>query len=537
MSLPPASSFSRLLAAVVCFANQWYGSGMAPTLQAVDPRTGSRGTSYDAVSIADVAPAAEAAAVAARHPALADDARRVEGLRAIAFGLEARADEVVAVCGAETGLPEGRLRTELERTAVQLRAFADHVASGEHLGAIIDLPDAGARPAPRPDLRRMLVPLGPVAVFGASNFPLAFSTVGGDTAAALAAGCPVVVKGHPSHPGTGMLVARIALEALASSGLPEGTFAHLLSGENAVGEALVDHPAIEAVAFTGSFRGGSALVARAARRDKPIPVFAEMGSINPVVVTETALRDRADEIVGPLAGSIATFAGQMCTKPGLVFAPSGEAGDAFARALADDLAGRDAEAMLNESIHAGFAAGLEQLGDVERLTPDGGDGAGEGFRQAPVAFRVPASDLFASPGVAEELFGPAGVVVTYDDLAEVGPLLERLGGQLTVTIHAGDDEAEAVAPVVAAATRMAGRVLFGGVPTGVAVTWAMTHGGPWPATSAAGTTSVGITAIERFQRPVTYQSAPEALLPPALRDDNPLGIPRRVNGTLSHEAL
>jgi 2,5-dioxopentanoate dehydrogenase len=506
---------------------------MATTLQAVDPRTGERGPSYDAAGPADVGPAAEAAAAAARHPALADDARRADGLRAVAAALEARGDEIVEVCQAETGLPEGRLRGELVRTCLQLSAFAGFIAAGEHLGAIIDLPDPDAKPAPRPDLRRILVPVGPVAVFGASNFPLAFSTMGGDTAAALAAGCPVVVKGHPSHPGTGALVAEIARDALASAGLPDGTFAHLLSGENAVGEALVDHPAIEAVAFTGSFHGGSALVARAARRDRPIPVYAEMGSLNPFVVTEAALRERSAEIAGALAGAIATFAGQMCTKPGLVFVPSGAAGDAFARELAGELAAREAEAMLSESIHAGFTAGIAELGDVERLTPET-EAGGEGFRHPPVAFRVPAGELTARPGLAEEHFGPAGVVAVYDDLDEVPALLEALGGQLTVTIHAAAGDAGAIAPVVAAATRLAGRVLFGGVPTGVAVTWAMTHGGPWPATSAAGTTSVGLTAIERFQRPVTYQSAPEALLPPALRDGNPLGVPRRVNGVLGH---
>ena len=505
---------------------------MPSTLQSIDPRTGERGASFDAVDVAAVAPAAEAAAVAARQPALADDARRADGLRRIADRLEARADEIVAVGGGETGLPEGRLRGELVRTTVQLRAFADFVVSGEHLGAIIDLPDPDAKPAPRPDLRRVLVPVGPVAVFGASNFPLAFSTVGGDTAAALAAGCPVVVKGHPSHPATGTLVASIAAAALAAAGLPDGTFAHLLSGENEVGGALVDHPAIEAVAFTGSFRGGSALVERAARRARPVPVYAEMGSLNPMVVTQGALRHGGHDIVSALAGSIATFAGQMCTKPGLVFVPSGAAGDAFARELADELAGREAEAMLSESIHAGFTAGLDRLGDVERLTPVL-DADGDGFHHAPAAFRVRAGELAASPGVAEEIFGPAGVVVVYDSLDEIPALLEALGGQLTVTIHAADDEASALEPVVAAATRLAGRVLFGGVPTGVAVTWAMTHGGPWPATSAAGTTSVGLTAIERFQRPVTYQSAPQSLLPPALRDGNPLGIPRRVNGTLT----
>jgi len=505
---------------------------MAITLQAVDPRTGERGSSYEAVGVEAVGPAAEAAARAAVDPALADDARRVAGLRGVADALEARGDEIVSVCGAETGLPDGRLRTELERTAVQLRAFAAFVEAGEHLGAIVDLPDPDARPAPRPDLRRMLVPVGPVAVFGASNFPLAFSTMGGDTASALAAGCPVVVKGHPSHPGTGSLVAEIALEALAGAGLPDGTFAHLLSGDNAVGEALVDHPAIAAVGFTGSFRGGSALFARAARRPNPIPVYAEMGSLNPFVVTEGALRERAAEIVSALAGSIATFAGQMCTKPGLVLVPSGEAGEAFAHALGEDLAAREPEAMLSESIQAGFAAGIAELEKVERLTPDSPPYE-SGFRHAPVAFRVSARDLTASPGLAEEHFGPAAVVAVYGDLSEVPPLLESLGGQLTVTIHAAEGEAATLEPLVTTATRTAGRVLFGGVPTGVAVAWAMTHGGPWPATSAAGTTSVGLTAIERFQRPVTYQSAPQSLLPPALRDGNPLGIPRRVNGIIT----
>jgi NADP-dependent aldehyde dehydrogenase len=512
---------------------------MNTVIKAVDPRTGEAGAVYDEATLADVEAAVQAAVAAAPDPALADRARRAALLRRAASRLRAREDEIVALAGGETGLPLARLHGELGRTTGQLEAFADVVEAGEYLDAILDTADPGATP-PRPDIRRTVVPLGPVAVFGASNFPLAFSTAGGDTASALAAGCPVVVKGHPAHPGTSTLVAEELRAAVVDAGLPAGTFGHVLADGHAVGAALVDHPGIRAVAFTGSGRGGRALMDRAAARPVPIPVFAEMGSLNPVVVTEAALAARAEAVVAALAGAIATFGGQLCTKPGLVLVPDGAAGEAFATALAETLGAREPEVLLAEPILAGLRDGLEDLevsAGVTRLTPADGDGDGEpGFRARPVVFRARAADLGTVSALSEEHFGPAAIVLTYTSLDEAAEALLRAGGQLTATVHAEPGDHAALAPLVAAATRVAGRVLFNGVPTGVSVTWGMHHGGPYPAASDGGMhTSVGMTALRRFLRPVTYQDAPQALLPEALRDGNPLGIWRRVDGALTRD--
>jgi NADP-dependent aldehyde dehydrogenase len=509
---------------------------MSTAIKAVDPRTGEAMARYQEATLADVDAAVAAAVAAAPDPALADPARRAAMLRGAAARLRAREEEIVALAGRETGLPPVRLHGELGRTTGQLEAFAAVVEAGDHLDAILDSADPGATP-PRPDLRRTVVPLGPVAVFGASNFPLAFSTAGGDTASALAAGCPVVVKGHPAHPGTSTLVAEELTAAAAGAGLPAGAFGHVLAASHEVGAALVDHPGIRAVAFTGSGRGGRALMDRAAARPVPIPVFAEMGSLNPVVVTEAALAARADAIVVALAGAIANFGGQLCTKPGLVLVPKGAAGDAFAEALAATLAAREPEVLLAEPIRDGLRAGLTALESspgVTRLTPaDDGDEP-EGFRARPVVHRASSADLGTIEALGEEHFGPAAIVLTYTSLDQAAAALLRAGGQLTATVHAEAADHAAIAPLVDAATRVAGRIVFDGVPTGVAVTWGMHHGGPYPAASDAGMhTSVGMTALRRFLRPVTYQDAPQALLPEALRDGNPLGIWRRVDGVMT----
>jgi acyl-CoA reductase-like NAD-dependent aldehyde dehydrogenase len=508
---------------------------MSASIKAVDPRTGESGAVYDEATLADVDAAVRAAVAAAPDPALADATRRAALLRGIATRLRARGEEIVALAGGETGLPPARLQGELGRTTGQLEAFADVIARGDHLDAILDSADPAATP-PRPDIRRTVVPLGPVAVFGASNFPLAFSTAGGDTAAALAAGCPVVVKGHPAHPGTSTLVAGEIAAAVAGAGLPAGTFGHVLAASHAVGAALVDHPGIRAVAFTGSGRGGRALMDRAAARPVPIPVFAEMGSLNPVVVTEAALAARGDAIVAALAGAIGTFGGQLCTKPGLVLVPQGAAGDGFAAALAEALGAREPEVLLAEPILAGLRSGLDALeasDAVTRLTAADADGH-PGFRARPVVYRASSADLGTVAPVGEEHFGPAAIVLTYTSLDDAAAALLRAGGQLTATVHAEAADHAALAPLIDAAARVAGRIVFDGVPTGVAVTWGMHHGGPYPAASDGGAgTSVGMTALRRFQRPVAYQDAPQDLLPEALRDGNPMNIWRRVDGELT----
>jgi acyl-CoA reductase-like NAD-dependent aldehyde dehydrogenase len=383
----------------------------------------------------------------------------------------------------------------------------------------------------------MLVPIGPVAVFGASNFPLAFSTAGGDTASALAAGCPVIVKGHPSHPGTSAVVARELSAAAAESGLPGATFALLQASGIEVGEALVDEPAVAAVGFTGSFAGGKALHDRAAARERPIPVFAEMGSVNPIVVTEAALAERGAAIAEGLAASVASFGGQLCTKPGIVFVPAGEAGDAFAADLGARLAGSDPQVLLNERLRDALADRVAELGGLAEAVDGAAEAAEPGFRFRPAAYRAAATAVREHPELLEERFGPVVLLLTYGSRDELLDALVRVDGQLTGTIHAQASDADLVALLAAALGERSGRLIFDGFPTGVAVTHGMHHGGPFPATTAPAHTSVGMTAIRRFLRPVAFQNAPAHVLPPELQDANPLGIWRRVDGELTRDAL
>jgi NADP-dependent aldehyde dehydrogenase len=500
---------------------------MALTFNSVDPRTGEPGPSYEEATAEDVRAAVETAAAVHRSGALRDRAKRAALLRGAAARLRAAGDEIVAVCEAETGLPVvPRLRSELERTCGQLESFAAIVDAGDECEAIIDHADPDAKPIPRPDVRRMLVPIGPVAVFGASNFPLAFSTAGGDTASALAAGCAVIVKGHPSHPGTGELVARELRAAVADSGLPDGTFANLPAAGVEVGEALVDAPEIAAVGFTGSFAGGKAIFDRAGHRSVPIPVYAEMGSINPIVITEAALRERADKIAEGLTASVSSFGGQLCTKPGVVFVPTGPEGDAFSADLAARLDAADPQVLLNERLRDALRAGVGRL--EQRARPLGATPQpdGPGFRHQPAAYEAPAGTL--SPELLEEHFGPVVLVLRHGSREELLAALEQIDGQLTGSLHS--QPGEDVADVVTALGERAGRVVFNGFPTGVAVTFGMHHGGPFPATTSPLHTSVGMTAARRFMRPVAFQDAPDAVLPPELREANPLGIRRRIDG-------
>ncbi len=513
---------------------------MPSSFNAVDPATGTPGAGYDEASADDVAAAVAAATRAFGDPSLRDRDARAALLRGAAARLRAAGDEIVAVAGSETGLPEGRLRSELERTAGQLEAFAEVLDAGDYVEAIIDTPDPGAQPIPRPDVRRMLVPIGPVAVFGASNFPLAFSTAGGDTASALAAGCPVVVKGHPSHPGTGELVAHELETAVADAGLPAGTFAHLLAAGIEVGEALVDAPAIAAVGFTGSTAGGRAIADRAARRPNPIPVYAEMGSINPIVVTGAALAARADAIADGLVASVSNFGGQLCTKPGVVFVPDGAAGDEFADTVAARLDGVAPTVLLNERLRDALAAAVRRLAELPEVRPLGAapEFSGEGYRHQPAAYEAPAAAVADGAALLEEHFGPVVVLLRYGGPDELLAAIEQIDGQLTGSIHAqpGED-GELLGRLSELLAARAGRLVFDGFPTGVAVTHGMHHGGPYPATSAPGHTSVGMTAIRRFLRPVAWQNAPASVLPPELRDENPRGIWRRVDGELTRAPL
>ena len=513
---------------------------MPSTFNSVDPRTGEAVAGYDEATPADVAAAVEAAERAFHDPALRDRAARAAFLRGAAARLRAAGDAIVDIAGRESGLPDGRLRGELERTAGQLEAFADVLDAGDYVEAIIDTADPDATPIPRPDIRRMLVPIGPVAVFGASNFPLAFSTAGGDTASALAAGCPVVVKGHPSHPGTGELVAHELRAAATEAGLPDGTFAHLLASGVEVGEALVDAPAIAAVGFTGSTAGGRAIADRAAARPNPIPVYAEMGSINPIVVTDAALAARADAIADGLVASVSNFGGQLCTKPGVVFVPGGAAGDAFAQAVAARLDGTEPTVLLNERLRDALDAAVDRLAETDDVRPLGTAPpfSGDGYRHQPAAYEAPAAAVAAGSPLLEEHFGPVVLLLRYLDREELLGALGRIEGQLTGSVHAQpDDDAELLGLLTDLLAERAGRLVYDGFPTGVAVTHGMHHGGPYPATSAAGHTSVGMTAIRRFLRPVAWQNAPATVLPAELQDDNPLGIWRRLDGELSRDPV
>lgn len=466
--------------------------------------------------------------------ALTDRTVRAAFLRTAAERLEAAKDQLVEAADAETALGPVRLTGELARTCYQLRAFAGIVDEGAFLDVVINHPDDTATP-PIPDLRRYKVPLGVVAVYSASNFPFAFSVAGGDTASALAAGCPVVVKAHPDHPGLSELVAKVLRMAAAEHGIPEGVVG-LVHGFEA-GIELIRHPLVSAAGFTGSVRGGRALFDAAAARPAPIPFHGELGSLNPVLITEAAAAERAEAIGTGLAGSMTMGVGQFCVKPGLVLAPAGASGDRLLKSLTDAVSDTDAGVLLDHRMRDNFIAGVAERTELPEVESPVTPGAGGEHTVSAGFLTVPAEKLAAEGAhdlLLEECFGPVTVVVRYEDEAEAKAVLSRLPGNLTATVHLSSEEAagEGRGPeLLAELTPLAGRVLVNGWPTGVAVAPAQHHGGPYPATTST-STSVGGTAIERWLRPVVYQGAPEALLPPELRDGNPLGLPRRFNGAL-----
>ncbi len=494
------------------------------------PRSIIAGTEADRP---DVAAAGTAAAEAFATYRATPPHQRGDFLDAVAAEIEADKAAIVEAAVAESNLPEGRIAGEVGRTTGQLRMFADVVRRGDHLGVRIDPALPNREPLPRADIRQRHVAVGPVAVFGASNFPLAFSTAGGDTASALAAGCPVVVKGHPAHPRTGHLVARAVTRAVNKYDLHPGTFSFLLAADPRsgieLGQELVSDPRIKAVGFTGSRGAGLALVAAAAARPEPIPVYAEMSSINPVVVLPGAL---AEGDVATLAtayvGSLTLGSGQFCTNPGLLFLPAGDAGDAFLDAAGAAVAEAVGATMLTPGIAEAYTTGSATLRDADgvRVVAQGKDDG----EHAP-APQLVQSETLAAP-VTDEVFGASGVVIRYEGVDDLLPRLESLEGQLTATVHATESDTDDAARLLPALELKAGRILFNGWPTGVEVGHAMVHGGPFPATSDSRSTSVGSLAIERFQRPVAYQDVPAALLPEAVHDDNPWGLTRRVDGEL-----
>lgn len=437
---------------------------------------------------------------------------RARFLQCIAAQIDSRGDEITEIGTQETALPAGRLVGERGRTVGQLRLFANHVEEGAYLDRRFEpaLPDR--KPLPRPDLRLIQRPVGPVAVFGASNFPLAFSVAGGDTASALAAGCPVVVKGHSAHPGTSEIVAQAIHAAVQEEGLHPGVFSLIQGGNRDVGAALVQHPLIRAVGFTGSLRGGRFLFDLCAGRPEPIPFFGELGSVNPVFLLPAALAARADEIARSWVGSLTMGAGQFCTSPGVVFVLESPAADAFQRSAIDALGGIDGQTMLTNGIAAAYRSGTERLLGIDGMRALAGTG-GSAREAEPWLFATTGELWLADETIGEEVFGPLGVIVRVRDSAQMQDIARSLRGQLTCTLHMEDgdrDEARALIPIL---ERKAGRLLANGFPTGVEVCNAMVHGGPYPASTNFGASSVGTMAIRRWLRPVCYQNVPESVLP------------------------
>lgn len=507
---------------------QWVRGG-GSGFRAVDPATGRPlEPEFHHGGQAEVDRAAELASAAFDDYRATAPAARAAFLDAIATRIDALGDELVERAHAETGLPVARLDGERARTTGQLRLFAGLLRDGMADGVRVDPAQPDRHPAPRLDIRQRLVPLGPVAVFGSSNFPLAFSNAGGDTASALAAGCPVVVKVHNAHPGTAMLVSRAVAEAVAECGMPAGTYSALIGQGNMIGAALVAHPYIKGVGFTGSRTGGLALMDIARRRREPIPVYAEMSSVNPVFVYPSRA---TPEVAVEYVSSLTLGSGQFCTNPGIVFVPAGADGDAFVTAVADAVRGSQGRPMLTSGIRGAFTDGVDALRSVDgvEVVAVGTPGAGANA-PAPVVFSADSGLFGEDARLQDEIFGAASLIVRYDDVAELPAHAERLEGQLTATVQATAGEAEHVRPLLAVLERKVGRILYNGWPTGVEVGDAMVHGGPFPATSDGRSTSVGTLAITRFQRPVAYQNLPADLLPEPVADGNPWDLMRLIDG-------
>ena len=465
--------------------------------------------------------------------------KRAELLRHIATGIESIAAELVDRAHRETALPEGRLKGELARTTNQLRLFAEVVYEGSWSNARIDPALPERKPLPRADIRSVLRPLGPVAVFGSSNFPLAFSVAGGDTASALAAGNPVVVKAHSAHPGTSELVGQVIAASVKACGLPAGVFALLFGSGAQVGAALVQHPAIKAVGFTGSLTAGKALMQLAADRPEPIPCFMEMSSTNPFIVLPEALRARAASIATGLFGSFTLGVGQFCTKPGLVFLPDTPEADNLVESLAALTLNGPAAPMLTAGICRSYKSGLMERASHPAVTPIAQPEADpEGaVHVSPALFETTAAEFLRDPDLAKEIFGPSTLIVRYENREQLIQLAHALEGQLTATLHADGADLADYADLVAILETKAGRLVLNGYPTGVEVCHAMVHGGPYPATSDSRHTSVGTQAIYRFVRPVCYQDFPDESLPAELQNENPLNILRLVSGAHTRDPI
>lgn len=510
------------------------GATGGAVFQAINPSTGETfAPDFHEASLAEVDAALNAAAAAFEIYRLQPAETRAKLLDAIAAEIEALGDALLQRAHAETGLPLARLTGERARTCGQLRLFASVVREGSWVDARIDTALPDRQPLPRPDLRRMLIALGPVVVFGSSNFPFAFSVAGGDTASALAAGCPVIVKAHRAHPGTAELVGQAVARAVAAAGLPAGLFSLVHGGGSTVGIAMVKHPAVAAVGFTGSHTAGRALCAAAAARPHPIPVYAEMSSLNPVFLLPEALRERGAAIATGLTGSFTLGVGQFCTKPGLIFAVRGADTHTFLKTLTTAVQGAACATMLTPGIKSAFEENRTKVTKLPNVTvlaaataaPDAQKTQGQ-----PSVAVTTAANFLKHPDLATEAFGPFSLVIIGDSADEILACARALEGQLTATLHGTAADLTAATALVSVLEQKAGRLLVNGFPTGVEVSPAMNHGGPSPSTSDVHFTSVGTAALLRFARPICYQNFPPAMLPHALQDANPLGLMRLING-------
>ncbi len=457
-------------------------------------------------------------------------------LNTIADEILALDDELIQTYCSETGLPEGRAKGERGRTVGQLRMFANLVSEGSWVEATIDTAQPEREPMPRSDIRKMLVPLGPVVVFGASNFPLAYSTAGGDTAAAFASGCPVIVKSHPMHAGTGELVASAIIKAAEKTGMPNGVFSNINSSGIDVGVQLVKHPNVKAVGFTGSIKGGRALYDMASQRKEPIPVFAEMGSINPIIILPEALKNRADSLAKTYAGSITLGTGQFCTNPGLLLGIKGDELSGFIQNLSNEIVKIEPSSMLHPNIISAYENNKQKAISQPELqvTADYESEVKPNYAKQTLT-TVNGSTFLKNPTLHQEVFGPYSIVVQCESAEQLETIISNLEGQLTGTLIADNDEASNYSEVISALQNRVGRIIYNGVPTGVEVCDAMNHGGPYPSSTDSRFTAVGIHSIKRWVRPFSYQDWPNGLLPDELKNENPLGISRSLNGTFTNQ--
>ncbi len=522
---------------IIGFNNSAAGTG---TFQACNPSTSTllNDVFYNATDD-EIKTAAQKAAAAFSPYNQKTAIEKAAFLDAVADEIMALGDDLISRASAESGLPAARLTGERGRTTGQLKMFAQLLREGSWVAACIDTAIPDRQPLPKPDLRRMMEPVGPVVVFGASNFPFAYSAAGGDTASALAAGCPVIVKAHPSHPGTDEMVSQSIISAAKKTNMPDGVYSMVhCNNEGAI--SLVTNPAIKAVGFTGSRKGGMAIFNAAVNRPEPIPVYAEMSAVNPVIILPGAVAANGAAIANGLSGSVTLGVGQFCTNPGLVFMVNDAGTQTFLQSLSAAIEKASPATMLSKGISINYGNGVERLkaNNAVSVLSKAATAADENKTEAaPYVFTVQQKDFMADASLSEEVFGPATTVVLCKSVDEIKDALKNIEGQLTATVHSSEADAAVIAPIIDLMKEKAGRLVFGGFPTGVEVADAMVHGGPFPATTDGRTTSVGTAAIQRFVRPVSYQNFPQQLLPDALKDSNPLHILRQVNGVFTKDAV